>query len=111
MRSRYLPLLAAPLALAACQQPAYDPRGVDHDETLLSVSATGESEVRPDEAFFQVGVENFGPTGKAASDANAKDIAKVVAALRPELLQKRGLQDPIRSNARPAVFVKNRRTS
>ena len=57
MCSRYLPLLAAPLALAACQQPAYDPRGVDHDETLLSVSATGESEVRPDEAFFQVGVD------------------------------------------------------
>lgn len=82
MDLKHLPLLAAPLALAACQQPAYDPRGVDHDETLLSVSATGESEVRPDEAFFQVGVENFGPTGKAASDANAKDIAKVVAALK-----------------------------
>lgn len=82
MDLKHLPLLAAPLALAACQQPAYDPRGVDHDETLLSVSATGESEVRPDEAFFQVGVENFGPTGKAASDANTKDIAKVVAALK-----------------------------
>ena len=44
MDLKHLPLLAAPLALAACQQPAYDPRGVDHDETLLSVSATGESE-------------------------------------------------------------------
>ncbi|MEL7690873.1 SIMPL domain-containing protein [Citromicrobium bathyomarinum] len=81
MDLKYLPLIAAPLALTACDKP-YDPRGVDHDETLLSVSATGESEVRPDEAFFQVGVENFGKTGKAASDANAKDIAKVVAALK-----------------------------
>jgi len=81
MDVKYLPLIAAPLALAACNE-AYDPRGVDHDETLLSVSATGESEVRPDEAFFQVGVENFGQTGKAASDANAQDIAEVVAALK-----------------------------
>ena len=81
MRSKYLPLLAAPLGLSACNE-AYDPRGVDREETLLSVSATGESEVRPDEAFFQVGVENFGRTGKAASDANAEDIRKVVAALR-----------------------------
>ena len=81
MKMMHLPLLVTPLALAACDKP-YDPRGVDHDETLLSVSATGESEVRPDEAFFQVGVENFGQTGKAASDANAEDIAKVVAALK-----------------------------
>ena len=81
MRLKTLGLLAMPLALAGCNE-AYDPRGVDHEETLLSVSATGESEVRPDEAFFQVGVENFGATGKAASDANARDIAKVVAALK-----------------------------
>ena len=92
MDLKHLPLLAAPLALAACQQPAYDPRGVDHDETLLSVSATGESEVRPDEAFFQVGVENFGPTGKATSDANAKDIAKVVAALKKAGVPEKDIQ-------------------
>ena len=87
MDLKHLPLLAAPLALAACQQPAYDPRGVDHDETLLSVSATGESE-----AFFQVGVENFGPTGKATSDANAKDIAKVVAALKKAGVPEKDIQ-------------------
>ena len=81
VRKTCLPLIVTPLALAACNE-AYDPRGVDHDETLLSVSATGESEVRPDEAFFQVGVENFARTGKAASDANAEDIREVVAALR-----------------------------
>ena len=81
VRKTCLPLLVTPLALAACNE-AYDPRGVDRDETLLSVSATGESEVRPDEAFFQVGVENFARTGKAASDANAQDIREVVAALR-----------------------------
>lgn len=39
-------------ALAACQPAASDPRGVDHDETLLTVSATGRAETRPDEARF-----------------------------------------------------------
>lgn len=79
---RLIPLVALPLALAACGDAPYDPRGVDHDETLLSVSATGEAETRPDEAFFQVGVENFGGTGKAASEANREDIAELLAALK-----------------------------
>lgn len=70
------------LALTACGDRPYDPRGVDHDETLLSVSATGESEVRPDEAVFQAGIDSWAPTAGAASAANTRDIAKVVAALR-----------------------------
>ena len=73
---------AAALALAACGSTAPDPRGVDRDETLLSVSATGEAEARPDQAFFQVGVENFGPTGEAASTANREDIAALLSALK-----------------------------
>ena len=36
------------LALAACQPPATDPRGVDRDETLLTVTATGRADTRPD---------------------------------------------------------------
>lgn len=79
---RILALSSLPLLLAGCGDAPYDPRGVDSNETLLSVSATGDAETRPDEAFFQVGVENFGSTGKAASDANAQNIAKVVAALK-----------------------------
>jgi uncharacterized protein YggE len=49
---RYLFVLAGAVSLSACGEPAYDPRGVDHDETLLSVSATGEAETRPDVAKF-----------------------------------------------------------
>ncbi len=45
-----------PLAvLTACQPAASDPRGVDRDETLLTVSATGRAETRPDEARFSSG--------------------------------------------------------
>lgn len=70
------------IALAACGSAATDARGVDRAETLLSVSATGEADVRPDQAFFQVGVENFGATGNAASAANREDITALLAALK-----------------------------
>lgn len=68
--------------LVGCGDRPYDPRGVDHDETLLSVSATGESEVRPDEAVFQAGIESWAPTAGDASAANTRDIQKVVASLK-----------------------------
>ena len=83
---------AAPLALAACGSSPSDPRGVDRAETLLSVSATGEAESRPDEAFFQVGVENFGRTGEAASTANRADIAELLGALKAAGVAEKDIQ-------------------
>jgi uncharacterized protein YggE len=74
--------LSGALALAACGEAPYDPRGVDHDETLLSVSATGEAETRPDQARFQAGIESWAPNARAASDASAAKIREIVAALR-----------------------------
>ena len=77
---RLLALL--PLALlAACAPRAPDPRGVDHDETLLTVSATGRSETRPDEASVTVGVNSQGATAAEASALNNHKMAKVAAAL------------------------------
>ncbi len=74
--------LPAALTLSACGSGLADPRGVDRSETLLSVSAVGDAETRPDEAFFQVGVENFGRTGEEASGGNRTDIAELLAALK-----------------------------
>ena len=68
--------------LSACGDGAYDPRGVDHGETLLSVSASGEADTRPDEARFTAGIENWARTSEEASKATQDDIAKIVAALR-----------------------------
>lgn len=81
MRCRHLALTAATLALAACGSGKPDQRGVDHDETLLSVSATGRSEVRPDLATFLAGIETFGATGAAASQANEAKMRGIVDAL------------------------------
>ena len=75
-------LLAAPLALAACSDRTDEVRGVDHGETLLSVSASGQAESRPDRAQFQAGIETWARSAKDASSANQEKIAEIVAALR-----------------------------
>ncbi len=83
MNTRYLLIATiAPLALAACSGQPDEARGVDRDETLLSVSASGQAESRPDRAQFQAGIETWAPGAKAASEANAKKIAEIVEALR-----------------------------
>lgn len=75
-------LLLLPLtALAACQPTAPDPRGVDRDETLLTVSATGRSETRPDEARITLGVNSQGVSAAEASRLNNEKMARVSAAL------------------------------
>ena len=78
--SRQLLLLAIP-ALAACQPAAPDARGVDRDETLLTVSATGRSETRPDEASITLGVNSQGASAAEASRLNNDKMAKVSAAI------------------------------
>ena len=93
--SRQLLLLAIP-ALAACQPAAPDPRGVDRDETLLTVSATGRSETRPDEARFSLGVNTLAASAGEASRLNNEKMAKVTAALtrfgiKPDDLQTQNL--------------------
>jgi uncharacterized protein YggE len=85
-----VPCLA--FALGACGEKPYDPRGVDRDETLLSVSATGESEVRPDQAVFQAGINSWAASAGAASAANTRDIEKVVAALKAVGIPEKDIQ-------------------
>ena len=93
LRRCALPLL---LALAACQPAAPDPRGVERDETLLTVSATGRADSRPDEARLQLGVQSIAASAAEASRANRTKMERVTAALsqlgaRPDDLQTRNL--------------------
>ena len=75
-------LAATSLALAACTSRTDEARGVDHGETLLSVSAGGKAESRPDRAQFNAGIETFSRSAREATAANAKKIEEIVAALR-----------------------------
>ena len=67
-------------------------RGVDDSETLLSVMATGDVETRPDRAEFQAGMESFGATGSAASEANEGKIAALVTGLRAAGVDEKDIQ-------------------
>ena len=77
---QYLFLATLPL-LASCQPAAPDPRGVERGETLLTVSATGRAETRPDEARFMVGVNTLASSAGEASRLNNEKMAKVATAL------------------------------
>jgi len=76
------PTLALALALGACGESAPDPRGVERDEVLVQVSATGRADTRPDEARFTVGVDTIAATSREASARNSATINKVAAALQ-----------------------------
>lgn len=84
--------IALALCLSACGEKAYDPRGVDRDETLLSVSATGQNDTRPDRAEFQAGINTWGVSAEAASAANRRKIGEIVAALRGLGIEEKEIQ-------------------
>ncbi len=67
------------IPLAACSS-APEPR-VDHDETLLTVTATGRADTRPDEARLQLGVQSNAGSAAEASRLNRDKMTKVQDAL------------------------------
>ena len=90
-RNWILPL-ASPLVLAACTDRVDEARGVDHGETLLSVSAGGQAESRPDRAQFQAGIETWSRSAKTASEENKDKIAEIVTALREIGVEEKDIQ-------------------
>ena len=77
---RSLLLIKLLLPLAACSGGVPEPR-VDHDETLLTVTATGRADTRPDEARLQLGVQSNARTAGEASRLNRDKMSKVQDAL------------------------------
>jgi len=83
-------------ALAGCQRAAPDPRGVDRDETLLTVTASGRADTRPDEARLQLGVQSQAASAGEAGRLNREKMDRVASALsrlgvKPDDLQTRNL--------------------
>src|SRR5215212_3559025 len=93
---RHIVLLSTALCLAACGRAPADPRGVDRDETLLTVTASGRADTRPDEARLQLGVQSQAASAGEASRLNRAKMEAVTAALarlgvKPDDLQTRNL--------------------
>lgn len=89
-------LLLAATIIGGCERAAADPRGVDRDETLLTVAATGRADTRPDEARLQLGVQSDAASAGEASRLNREKMDRVTAALsrlgvRPDDLQTRNI--------------------
>lgn len=83
-------------AVPACQPAAPDPRGVGREETLLTVSATGRADTRPDEARLQLGVQTIAASAGEASRGNREKMDRVTAVLsrvgvKPDDMQTRNL--------------------
>jgi uncharacterized protein YggE len=76
-------LLALPILslAAACSDTTPDPRGVERDEVLLQVSATGRTDTRPDQARFTAGVQTIAASAALASTGNNRVMERVAAAL------------------------------
>src|SRR6476469_8138377 len=93
---RAIAFLAVALSLAACERAPADPRGVDRDETLLTVTASGRADSRPDEARLQLGVQSDAASAGEASRLNHSKMDAVTAALaklgvKPDDLQTQNL--------------------
>ena len=76
---RTLPPVVSPCPAACrlCQAKAPDPRGVDRDETLLTVTASGRADTRPDEARLQLGVQSQAASAGEASRLNREKMDRV----------------------------------
>ena len=88
--------VVAVISLSACDRAAPDPRGVKPNETLLTVTATGRADSRPDEARLQLGVQAIASSAGEASRLNREKMDKVTSALarlgvRADDLQTRNL--------------------
>lgn len=88
---RGLTLLAGAmmLALPASAQVALELRP---GETLLEVQAIGQATVAPDVAYLNIGVISTGATAKEATDANAVQMTKVIAAIRAAGIEPRHIR-------------------
>lgn len=77
MRRMVPTAIAMALALPASAQVALQP-----GETLLEVQTIGQVSVAPDIAYLNIGVVSTGVTAKEATDANAAQMTRVIAAIR-----------------------------
>lgn len=82
-----------PITIAALLLQGSAPVGMlAPGETLLEVQAEGRATYLPDTAFVSAGVVSTGTTAQEATDANARDMARVIAALRKAGVEERKIR-------------------
>lgn len=88
---RKMTLLAGAMVLAwpASAQVSLE---LQPGETLLEVQAVGQVSVAPDVAYLNIGVVSTGLTAKEATDANAAQMTRVIAAIRATGIEPRHIR-------------------
>ena len=81
--------LAMTLALPASAQVKLE---LQPGETLLEVQTVGQASAAPDVAYLNIGVVSTGVTAKEATDANAAQMTKVIAAIRAAGIEPRHIR-------------------
>lgn len=84
--------LVLSIGLAGCGDRTSDPRGVDREETLLVVGATGRAEATPDQSIFTAGLSSTAETAQAASARNAETMARITASLAALGIDRKDIQ-------------------
>lgn len=82
MVGRAVGMLALWLVAAPVSAQTLGPVALQPGETLLEVQSQGEARVLPDTARLSIGVVSTGADVKAATDANAVQMQRVLSALR-----------------------------
>lgn len=75
-------LLLVGLATIIAPLQAQDAASIAPERPSISVSAQGSTQITPDRATVQIGVQTQGPTAAAASAENARVAQRVIAAVK-----------------------------
>jgi hypothetical protein len=85
-------VLICALVIAAAALPPFSARAAERVDKLVTVTGEGTVAAAPDNAVIRLGVASQAKTARAASDANAKDMGVVLAAIKESGVADRDIQ-------------------
>jgi len=85
-------VLICALVIAATALPPISAQAAERPDKLVTVTGEGTVAAAPDNAVIRLGVASQGKTARAASDANAKEMSVVLAAIKESGVADRDIQ-------------------
>ena len=85
-------VLICAFVIAAAALAPFSAQAAERIDKLVTVSGEGTASAVPDNAVIRLGVSSQGKTARAASDANAKEMTVVLAAIKDSGVADRDIQ-------------------
>ncbi len=85
-------VLICAFVIAAAGLSPFSAQAAERIDKLVTVSGEGSASAVPDNAVIRLGVSSQGKTARAASDANAKEMTVVLAAIKDSGVADRDIQ-------------------